>query len=78
MVETAHLLGVKVAVHASTPEAVSKVVDLGVESVEHGTAIDDDALFKRMAEKDVIWNPTLSVCYTLAYAWEQAINTVSA
>lgn len=77
MIDTAHSLGVKVAVHASTPEAVIKVADLGVESVEHGTAIDDEAIFERMSKNNVVWNPTLSVCYTRSYAWEQAMNTVS-
>ena len=69
MVETAHSLGVKVAVHASTSSAVGTVVDLGVDSLEHGTFINDQDLFKQMAKKGVIWNPTLSAYYTIGSEW---------
>lgn len=77
MIDTAHLLGAKVAAHASTPDAVSKVVDLGVDSVEHGTSINDSSVFDQMAKKGTIWNPTLAAYYTVGGEWwEEGSDTV--
>jgi len=36
MITTAHRLGVKVAAHASTGGAINDLLDLGVDSIEHG------------------------------------------
>jgi imidazolonepropionase-like amidohydrolase len=56
---------VKVAAHASATGAISTVVDLGIDTIEHGYNMNDDALLARMAKKGVIWVPTLSVYHAL-------------
>lgn len=49
IVETAHLLGMKVAAHAHGKEGMESAIKAGVDSIEHGTYLDDDtvALFKK-------------------------------
>lgn len=74
LIGTAHQLGLKVAAHASTAPAISTLVKLGVDTIEHGYGIDDAALFARMAENGVTWVPTLAAYYTLGQesAWTHA------
>ena len=71
LISTAHQLGAKVAAHASTAAAAFPLIDLGVDSIEHGHLFADDAapaggeaFFKKMADKGTMWVPTLSVYYT--------------
>jgi imidazolonepropionase-like amidohydrolase len=49
IVETAHDYGMKVAVHAHGAEGMKRAIRAGVDSVEHGTFMDDEAiaLFKQ-------------------------------
>jgi len=44
IVNTAHLLGRKVAAHAHGAEGVKAALRAGVDSVEHGTFLDDEAI----------------------------------
>lgn len=48
IVETGHLLGRKVAAHAHGAEGIKAALRAGVDSIEHGTYLDDEciALFK--------------------------------
>ncbi|HBS28890.1 MAG TPA: Xaa-Pro dipeptidase, partial [Phycisphaerales bacterium] len=48
IVETAHLLNKKVAAHAHGAEGIKAALRAGVDSIEHGTYLDDEtiALFK--------------------------------
>ncbi len=48
-VKTAHLLGRKVAAHAHGTRGINAALRAGVDSIEHGTFLDDDsiALFKQ-------------------------------
>ena len=49
IVETAHLLGLKVAAHAHGKRGMEAAIKAGVDSIEHGTYLDDEtiALFKK-------------------------------
>jgi imidazolonepropionase-like amidohydrolase len=49
IVETAHMLGMKVAAHAHGKEGMEAAIRAGVDSIEHGTLLDDEtiALFKK-------------------------------
>jgi len=48
----------KVMAHASSAEAVTKVVEAGVDSVEHGYFVNKPTL-QNMADKQVAWIPTI-------------------
>ena len=54
----AHGAGARVAAH-STIDNVVPLVRAGVDSIEHGTGIDDDA-FDLMAARGVAWTPTIT------------------
>ena len=49
IVETAHLLGIKVAAHAHGKKGLEAAIRAGVDSIEHGTYLDEQtiALFKQ-------------------------------
>lgn len=57
MVAAVHAAGGRVAAHVTT-DAVSELVRAGVDSIEHGTAIDEAAL-RLMAQTGAAWTPTL-------------------
>ena len=44
IVETAHLYGKRVAVHAHGADGVNLALRVGADSIEHGTLIDDESL----------------------------------
>jgi imidazolonepropionase-like amidohydrolase len=68
LVETAHDYGMKVAVHAHGAEAIRRSVVAGVDSVEHGTFMDD-ADIKLMKEHGTFYCPTV---YTGQFVAQQA------
>jgi imidazolonepropionase-like amidohydrolase len=57
MVAAVHAAGGRVAAHVTTG-VVSELVRAGVDSIEHGTAIDESAL-RLMAQTGTAWTPTL-------------------
>ena len=57
MVTAVHAAGGLVAAHVTT-DSVSQLVRAGVDSIEHGTAIDESAL-RLMAQTGAAWTPTL-------------------
>lgn len=59
LIETAHLYGKKVAVHAHGDDGVNLALAMGADSIEHGTLLTDEsiALFKKSGAYYV---PTLS------------------
>lgn len=61
----AHRLNMKVAAHALSYDAISKCVDAGVDTIEHGGALTEELLIK-MKEKNICWVPTLAVYKELA------------
>ncbi len=58
IVAEAHRLGRKVAAHAHGGEGLKQAVMAGVDSIEHGTYIDDEAI-RLMKEKGTYLVPTL-------------------
>jgi imidazolonepropionase-like amidohydrolase len=59
VVTTAHEYGMKVAVHAHGAEAIRRSVKAGVDSIEHGTYMDDEDI-ALMKEHDTWYVPTIS------------------
>jgi imidazolonepropionase-like amidohydrolase len=68
IVGTAHDYGMKVAVHAHGAEAIRRSVIAGVDSVEHGTFMDDQDI-RLMKEHGTFYCPTV---YTGQYVAQQA------
>jgi imidazolonepropionase-like amidohydrolase len=68
IVAEAHARGRKVSAHAQGPAAIGNAVRAGVDSIEHGAGINEDAA-RRMREKGVFLVPTL---YRLDWAVERA------
>ena len=56
-VEEAHKQGRRVAAHADSPRAVQDAVRAGVDSIEHGTLIDEETA-RMMSERGVYLVPT--------------------
>lgn len=71
IVDEAHRRGVHVAAHAHGAQAISVVANAGVDTVEHGTFLDDEAI-QAMLDNDVTLVPTLSAPYRIMRNTEQA------
>lgn len=62
IVETAHLLGMKATTHAYSAVAIKDAIRAGVDSIEHGFLLDDEAI--KMMKKNGVWLvPTISASY---------------
>ncbi len=59
IVETAHLYGKKVAVHAHGTDGINVALRAHADSIEHGTMIDDESI-KLFLETGAYYVPTLS------------------
>ncbi len=59
IVETAHDYDMTVAAHAHGAEGMKRASRAGVDSVEHGTLMDDEAI-RLFIENGTVWVPTLS------------------
>lgn len=59
LVDAAHSSGRPVSAHASSDEGMRRAVLAGVDTIEHGYG-GSDATFKLMAEKGVVFFPTLT------------------
>lgn len=59
LIHIAHAEGFSVMAHANGPRTVEAAALAGVDSVEHGAYLDDDALCA-MKEAGTVWVPTLS------------------
>jgi imidazolonepropionase-like amidohydrolase len=60
LVTAAHELGRKTAAHAHGAEGAKRAIRAGIDSIEHGTFLDDEAL-RMMHERGTYLVPTLSV-----------------
>jgi imidazolonepropionase-like amidohydrolase len=60
LVSAAHELGRKTAAHAHGSEGAKRAIRAGIDSIEHGTFLDDEAL-RMMRERGTYLVPTLSV-----------------
>lgn len=72
--DTAHNKGIKVCAHAGSAEAVKLAISAGLDCVEHGYQLDEEAV-NIMAKKGVFYVPTLSVtqdeAYMRRYRWPE-------
>ena len=59
LVEAAHDLGRRTAAHAHGAEAAKRAIRAGIDSIEHGTFLDDEA-FHMMHDRGTYLVPTLS------------------
>lgn len=59
LVETAHLYGKKVAVHAHGTDGINLALRAGADSIEHGTMIDDESI-QLFLKSGAYYVPTLS------------------
>ena len=59
LIHIAHEEGMAVAAHANGARTVEAAAAAGLDSVEHGAYLDEDAL-TAMTEKGTVWVPTLS------------------
>ncbi|OFW45852.1 MAG: amidohydrolase [Acidobacteria bacterium RIFCSPLOWO2_12_FULL_67_14b] len=58
VVDAAHALGKKVAIHSYGAPGVRDAVRAGADSVEHGADVDDETLAE-MARRGTVWVPTV-------------------
>ena len=58
IVDAAHALGHKVAIHSYGASGVRDAVHAGADSVEHGIEIDDET-FADMVKRGTVWVPTI-------------------
>ena len=58
MVRIAHGEGFAVMAHANGAETVLNALDAGVDSIEHGAYLNDEAI-RALARSDAVWVPTL-------------------
>ncbi len=68
VISTARDYGMKVAAHAHGTEGIKRAVRAGVDSIEHGTFMDDEAM-RLMKEKGTHYVPTVSAG---VWVYEQA------
>ena len=62
VVDEAHSRGRKVMCHALGGQGLRLAVEVGVDSIEHGTYLDEDPdLLELMAQKEIYYAPTFSV-----------------
>ncbi|MCG2586852.1 amidohydrolase family protein [Massilia sp. TS11] len=59
LIDTAHLYGKKVAVHAHGEDGVNLALALGADSIEHGTMLDEESV-KLFKKSGAYYVPTLS------------------
>ncbi len=59
LIAAAHDMGYAVMAHCNGADAVKNAVLAGVDSIEHGAYLDDDACHA-LAESSTVWVPTLS------------------
>jgi imidazolonepropionase-like amidohydrolase len=58
VVDTAHALQRKVAIHSYGPSGVKDAVRAGADSVEHGIDLDDETIAE-MVKRGTVWVPTI-------------------
>jgi len=65
IVETAHSMGRKAAAHAHGTDGINAAVRAGVDSIEHGTYLDDESI-RLMKERGTYYVPTMLAAETVA------------
>ncbi len=64
LVDEAHALHRKTAAHAHGAIGVKRAIRAGIDSIEHGTFMDDEAL-DMMKARGTVWDPTLAASWWL-------------
>ena len=64
IVDTAHLMGRKVAAHAHGAEGINSALRAGVDAIEHGTFLNDESI-KLFLETGAYLSPTLSAAASI-------------
>ena len=59
LIRIAHGEGLAVMAHANGARTIQAALEGGVDSIEHGAYMDDEAL-RALAQSDAVWVPTLS------------------
>ncbi|PYS95887.1 MAG: amidohydrolase [Acidobacteria bacterium] len=65
IVDEAHRRGRRVAAHAMAPKGIRNALDAGVDTIEHGVAIDAESI-RRMAAKGTFYCPTVTAMQDVA------------
>jgi len=68
-VEEAHKVGKKAATHAQGTEGIKAAIRAGIDTVEHGIFLDEEAI-QMMVERGVVFVPTLAAPYQIVEAGE--------
>jgi imidazolonepropionase-like amidohydrolase len=69
LVDEAHALRRKTAAHAHGATGAKRAIRAGIDSIEHGTFLDDEAL-DMMKARGTVWNPTLAASWWLGQQLE--------
>lgn len=69
-VEEAHKVGKLAATHAQGTEGIKAALRAGIDTVEHGIFLDDEAI-QIMLERGVVFVPTLAAPYQIVEAGEE-------
>jgi imidazolonepropionase-like amidohydrolase len=75
LVDEAHALGLKVAAHAHGAEGAKRAVRAGIDSIEHGSFLDDEAL-DLMKQRGTCFVPTLMAAVGLLERMADPANTL--
>ncbi len=63
----AHQAGRRTATHAQGTQGVKAAIRAGIDTVEHGIFLDDEAV-AMMKERDIVFTPTLAAAYQITQA----------
>lgn len=69
--EEAHKVGLRTAAHAYTPGPINTALDAGVNTIEHGSFMDEVTI-DRMAREERYWVPTMMASHLIV---EQALQS---
>ncbi|KIJ66589.1 hypothetical protein HYDPIDRAFT_109654 [Hydnomerulius pinastri MD-312] len=92
MIDTAHQYGVKIAAHATNKDTISQLLELAIDSIEHGydMASSDPTSgepysgepLRTLAQSNTKWVPTLAAYFTMnqgsGETWEHAVQSFKA
>ncbi len=70
LVDEAHALRRKTAAHAHGATGAKRAIRAGIDSIEHGTFLDDEAL-DMMKARGTVWNPTLAASWWIGQQLER-------
>ncbi|MDA4128854.1 MAG: amidohydrolase family protein [Thaumarchaeota archaeon] len=75
--DEAHALGKRVAAHVYTAPSIKKAIDSGVDTIEHGSPLDDECI-ALMKKKGLTLVPTLQVFCDKPPGWAEMVGAFMA